>query len=71
MEDGYISILQERLDNNADAIKAMESAHLAYAEERFALLSEEHLEFVKEMGWMDALKDRGDKCKCVNICFRP
>ena len=58
--DGYISILQERLDSDTDAIATMREAHSAYAAERFALLSEDHLKLVHDMDWVEALKDRGN-----------
>ena len=47
------------MDNDVGAMEAMRKAHMEYAAERYALLSEEHKRLVEDMNWVEALKDRG------------
>lgn len=50
-KDGWINVLLERMRSNPDFLAQMESAHRAYAAERWLKLSEEHRKFVEEKEW--------------------
>lgn len=50
-ETGGVQMLQERLLSKSEYITQMEAAHLAYATERFALLTDKDLQYVEEQDW--------------------
>ncbi len=53
-EDGYVQIFTNRLQKSANCVEyleAMRSAHMRYAEERWNMLSDIDVEYVKQHGW--------------------
>ena len=58
-ECGYITILQDRLDKDELASQRMKDAHDRYANERYSLLTSDHVEYVERMDWVCPLKEKG------------
>lgn len=50
-EEGWIPRLTDRLRANPDYVTQMESAHRAYANERWQYLTPEHRQYVEEKKW--------------------
>ena len=56
LEDlGFITVFQQRLNEDAIAMQSMHNAHNSYGEERWSLLSTEDKLFVEESSWLKLL----------------
>lgn len=58
-EHGVIAQLEAEIARNPELRERYFEDHRRYAQERFSLLSPEEREFLKEQGWLEALRDRG------------
>lgn len=75
-ERGCITELYDRLHSSRENLDRMVEAHKAYASFRWSMLSEEHIEYLKDKGWESTIKDVGiagmktfDAVKCLHCHY--